>query len=524
MAAGKIGSSPWLRWALPFLEWAPGYRASGAWHSDAQAAVLSAGIMLPQAVVLARLTGLPAQYGIYAAFLPVIVAALWGSSRQLLSGPNTALCLLLATTVSSFAAPGSGEYIRYVSTLTLMVGAGQWLLGAFGLGSILDYLPASADLGITTVVGVTIMLSQTSYLLGQTPTYGVPAWESAYSAVAAGSARIPDLAVAAATVGIGLLAQRARISWIRRLSLLIALLGGAALSLALDAIFGSASMSFLVVGRLPVVWPALSMPDFGPRMLATIPAMLPGILTIAYLGLVQSTVIARTLADETGQRLDLGQEIRAQGLANITAAFASGFAGSGSFNRSRAHARAGARTQMAAVMSAVVMMLAATLGSRFLEEIPDPAMAGVLVLVGMGLINVRRLGAQWRIGPGQAGLVAAVVVAGVLGGLQDAVIVGVLAPLAGYLSKASRPSIRVERTQDGICVHLDGNVFFASAQRVAAVLRKLGEESGFNGRVDVDLRDVGYIDTDGLAMLGREQARWQERGGTLVLSGRTEQP
>ena len=523
MASGKVAGSPWLRWALPFLEWIPSYRASGAWHSDAQAAVLSAGIMLPQAVVLARLAGLPAQYGIYAAFLPVIVAALWGSSRQLLSGPNTALCLLLAATVSPFAAPGSSEYIRYVATLTLMVGAGQWLLGALGLGAILDYLPASADLGITTVVGVTIVLSQTSYLLGQTPTYGVPAWEAAYAAVAAGSARIPDLAVAAATVGIGMLAHRAPTLWVRRLALLIALLGGTALSLALDAVYGSATMGFLVVGHLPVGWPALSMPDFGPRMLATTPAMLPGILTIIYLGLVQSAVIARTLADETGQRLDLGQEIRAQGLANVTAAFVSGFAGSGSFNRSRAHARAGTRTQMAAVMSAVVTMLAATLGSRFLAEIPDPAMAGVLVLVGAGLIDWNKLKMQWRLGFGQAGLVAAVVVAGVLGGLQDAVIVGVFAPLVGYLSKAARPSIRVEKTQDGIRVHLDGNVFFASAQRVAAVLRSLGEESGFSGRVDVDLRDVGYIDADGFAMLRREQARWQERGGTLVLAGSAEQ-
>lgn len=524
MAAEQVGRAKrWLRLGLPFLEWAPGYRASGAWKSDAYAAVVSAGIMLPQAVVLARLAGLPAQYGIYAAFLPVVVAALWGSSRQLLSGPNTALCLLLAATVAPFAAPGSGDYVRYVATLTLIVGAAQWLLGALRLDAVLDYLPASADLGITTVVGVTIVLSQTSYLLGQVPTYGIPAWEAAYSAVVAGAARAPNLAVAAVTVGIGLFAQRSKVLWVRRLALLIALLGGTVLSLVLDALYGSATMDFLVVGRLPVGWPALSLPDFGPRMLAAIPAMLPGMLTIAYLGLVQSVVIARTLADDSGQRIDLGREIRAQGLANVTAAFASGFAGSGSFNRSRAHARAGAQTQMAAVMSALIMIAAAALGSRFLAEIPDPAMAGVLVLVGVGLIDLRKLRAQWRIGAAQAVLVAAVIVAGVLGGLQDAVIIGVLAPLAGYLSKASRPAIRVEKNSDRTCVHLDGNVFFASAQRVAAVLRALGEECGFRGSIDVDLRDVGYIDADGFAMLRREQARWRERGGSLVLSGGAEE-
>ncbi len=520
MAAALVGRGrSWLRWVLPFLEWAPGYRRNGQWKSDAHAAVVSAGIMLPQAVVLARLAGLPAQYGIYAAFLPVVVAALWGSSRQLLSGPNTAICLLLAATVSPFAAPGSGDYMRYVATLTLIVGAGQWLLGALRLDAVLDYLPVSADVGITTAVGITIILSQASYLLGQVPTYGIPSWETAYAAVVAGTTHVANLVIAGATVGIGLLAQRSRPLWVRRLALLIALLGGTLLSLVLDALYGSATMNFLVVGRLPVSWPGLSLPDFGSRELAAIPEMLSGILTIAYLGLVQSVVIARTLADETGQRLDLGQEIRAQGLANLTAAFTSGFAGSGSFNRSRVHARAGAQTQMAAVMSAFVMIVAAIAGSRFLAEIPDPAMAGVLVLVGLGLVDLRKLWAQWRIGAAQAALVAAVIAAGVLGGLQDAVIIGVLAPLAGFLSRAARPAIRVERTAERIHVHLDGNVFFASAQRIATVLRTLGEECGFRGCVDVDLRDVGYVDADGFAMLHREQARWRERGGSLVLSG-----
>jgi SulP family sulfate permease len=501
---------------LPFMQWLPAVRPNTV-RPDMEAGVIGAILILPQAIALATLAGMPPEYGIYTSIFPVIFASLWGSSWHTLSGPNTAVCVLIAWAVAPFASAGSEYYIGYVLALTLMVGVIQLALGIFRLGAVLDFISQTVISAIVLAVALIIIVSAGSALLGVLSNLGEPFFIRLYQVVhdiprANGYAA----GVGAITVVSGLLARR---YW-KRYSLVIAVFVGLLAASLLNLVYGPATTQIELIGNLSIVLLPFSTPGFDLQSMYVLRELLGSALAIAFLGLMQTVVISRSLAEKSGQLIDTNQEIIGQGISNIAAPFLSSFAGSGSFNRSAAHYDAGARTPMAAVYASVFLALIVFAGARAIAYIPMAAVAGALILVGYGLIDLKDVRRTLR--TRQETIIFALTFIAALGlGLTVGVFVGVLLSLVVYLWYASTPNILIENhfARDGrpvTVVTIDGNLFFGSVRHVERALSEFGDKDD-NNILLLRTDHLTYLDVPGAMMLAAEADNRRRKGDEIYI-------
>ena len=241
---------------LPSLTWEKNYNRDSARH-DVIAGMISALIMIPQAAALASLAGMPPQYGIYASIVPVIIAALWGSSWHALSGPNTAIALMISAAIFPFANLATEHYISLVFSLTLYVGIIQLIMAAFKFGSLLKFVSPAVITGITNAVGVLIIVSACWGLLG---VHNMVEWHF----ITKINQLVHDIVLAnpyAAGIGVftlaaGIVAQK----WKRRYSLVIAMFAGMCGSWILEWLIGTETTGLEVLGHLSVQWKFFAIP------------------------------------------------------------------------------------------------------------------------------------------------------------------------------------------------------------------------------------------------------------------------
>lgn len=339
------------RW-LPFLTWWPRVDRRTL-RADAVAGLTGGMVLVPQGVAFATIAGMPPEYGLYAAMLPAIVAALWGSSWHLVSGLTTAISIVVFATISPLAAPGSAEYVRLVLTLTLLVGVFQLVLGLARLGTLANFVSHTVVVGFTAGAAVLIAASQVKNFFG----VSIPRGVATHEVLLALGRQIGDInpyvtAVALTTM----LASAVVRHWVPRLPHLIAaMLTGSVTAAALNQAFGGAERTGIAtIGALQLGLPPLSLPDFAP---ATIEKLVPIAIALGLLALTEAVSIARAVALRSGQRIDGNQEFIGQGLSNLAGAFFSGYASSGSFNRSGLNYAAGAKTPLAAMFSALFLLV-----------------------------------------------------------------------------------------------------------------------------------------------------------------------
>jgi len=506
-----------LRRLLPFLAWLPAVDRESL-RPDLEAGLISAILILPQAIALATLAGMPPEFGIYTSIMPVLLAALWGSSRHALSGPNTAVCVMIAAAVAPFASIGTLDYIGYVLALTLMVGITQLLIGLSRLGTLLDFISQTVIEAIVLAVGFVIIVSAGAAFLGLLTNLDEPFYIRVYQ-LAHDIARANPFAVAVGTITVvtGLVVKRR----FRRYALVVAVLVGAVAGYLINLGWGPANTGLELLGRLSLSLLPLSTPNFNIESLYVLKQLLTAAFAIAFLGMMQTVVIARSLGAKSGQRIDTNQEIIGQGLSNTVGPFCSCFASSGSFNRSGAHYEAGARTPMAAIWASVILALVVYLGAPLIVYLPMAAVAGALILVGWGLLDfssVKRV-----TGSGSEAIIFAFTfVTSLIGGLNKGVFVGLGVSLAIYLWRTSRPDLQVQRLidRDGRPVEtltIDGNLFFGSQHFVEGQLTPLGMGDRGSTVLLIKCDQLGHLDIPAIAMLAAEAKRRRERGGDLYL-------
>ncbi|MBU3739366.1 MAG: SulP family inorganic anion transporter, partial [Rhodoferax sp.] len=368
------------RW-LPFLRWWPRV-GRDTLRADLTAGLTGALILVPQGVAFATIAGMPPEYGLYAAMLPAIVAALWGSSWHLVSGPTTAISIVVFATMSPLAVPGSPDYVRLVLTLTFLVGVVQLLLGVLRLGTLVNFVSHSVVLGFTSGAAVLIAISQVRNFFGLAIPRGASPYEVLRDLVLQADRVNPYITgVAVFTV----LACAAARRWTPRLPHMIAgMLAGSLLAALLNVGLGAERTGIGSIGALQIGLPPLSSPDFTP---ATLRQLLPIAVAVAVLALTEAVSIARAMALRSGQRLDGNQEFIGQGLSNLAGAFFSGYASSGSFNRSGLNYAAGAQTPLATVFASLALLLILLFLAPLARYLPTAAMAGILFVVAWGLID-----------------------------------------------------------------------------------------------------------------------------------------
>ncbi|MGF6592642.1 SulP family inorganic anion transporter [Pseudomonas sp. 2835] len=488
---------------LPFLAWLP-RQSRASVRRDLLVGLSGAILALPQSIAYALIAGLPAEYGLYAAIVPVIVACLWGSSWHLICGPTAAISIVLYASVSPLAVAGSSDYITLILLLTFLAGVFQWLLGLLRFGALVNFVSQSVVLGFTLGAALVIALGQLPNLMG----IDLPSQATALKTLQNLLAHAPQVDGPSLLLGLGtlLLGIALKLLQPRWPGLLITLAVASVLVWLLPGVFGHVQLVPGFVGQLPPLSP-LPLLD-----LELILRLLPSAVAVGMLGLVTSLSIARSLSARSEQLIDANQEIRAQGLSNMVGGLFSGYLSSGSFTRSGLSYDAGARSPLAGVFSALWVMLFAVAGAGLIAHIPIPAMAGSILLICWGLVDHRAIRALFRVSRSEFLVMALTAAATLLLELQTAIYAGVLASLFFYLKRTSRPRVQQSREGDADVLRVGGSIFFGASHYLQVRLQRCQ-----GPQVVIDARQINFIDYSGVDMLHREARRLGRAGGSLTL-------
>ena len=514
---------------LPFLRWLP-HVDRGTLRIDFMAGLTGAVIVLPQGVAFATIAGLPPEYGLYAAMVPAVVAALFGSSRHLVSGPTTAVSVVLFSSLSALAEPGTAEYVTLALTLTFMVGAMELALGLARMGAVVNFISHSVIVGFTAGAAILIAGKQLPNFFGVQPAPGGYLDDILYQF----ARQIPDInghvtAVALVTLFSGLAVKR----WLPGFPYLIAaMLAGGLAALGLNAAFGPEATAIGVVGRLPRSLPPLSMPDFS---LETIKHLATPALAMTLLALTEAVSIGRSLGLRSGQRIDGNQEFIGQGLSNIAGSFFSGYVATGSLNRSALNYQAGARTPLAAAFSGLLLVVIVVLVAPLAAYLPNAAMAGLLFLVAWGVIDFREIRHILKSSRRETAIMTVTFLGALFLELEVAIFAGVILSLVLYLEKVAHPNI-VRRVPDPgtprrkfssdpalpECpqlkfLRIDGSLFFGSVNHIEEAFARIEAENPGQKHLAIVAQGINFADIAGGNALVKEARRRKMRGGGLYL-------
>ncbi|HSM41470.1 MAG TPA: SulP family inorganic anion transporter [Afifellaceae bacterium] len=513
---------------MPFLNWRSQI-STNSLKADAFAGFTNAAIVLPQGVAFATIAGLPPQYGLYTAMITPVVAALFGSSTVMVSGPTTAISAIVLTTLQGHAIPGTQQFIELVLLLTVMVGVFQFAAGLARLGGLVSFVSHSVMTGFTAAAAVLIGISQLSGAMGLTVERGGNVFERFLNVVAViEGINWTAFAIAMTTFATVVLFH----TFTKRLpGFLIALAAGGLLAWLIDAESKGVSM----IGALPSALPTFAPPSFS---ISQIVELTQGAAAIAFVGLLEAVSIGRSFAIRRHERFDSNQEMIGQGLSNMVGGFFQAYAGSGSFTRSGVNAEAGARTPISAIFSSLFLIVILVLVAPLVAFIPTPAMAGLILYVAYKLINFREFYHVLESSKSETFVLVSTFIAGVAIELDFAIYVGVIASLSVFLNKSAHPALRVStptvsrsgrrkfRNADMhnlpecpqiLSVRLDGPLYFGSVEHVEREFRKIERRRYDQKHVVLYLKGVGDVDLAGADLLIEEIREIKKRGGSFEI-------
>ena len=516
--------------ALPFLIWWPRVNRVTA-KADLMAGLTGAVLVLPQGIAFASIAGMPPEYGIYAAIIPTIVAALFGSSWHLMAGPTTATSIVIFSTMSAVAHPGTANYVELVIVMSLLAGVLKLLMGLLRLGVLVNFVSNTVVIGFTAGAGLLIVSSQVQYFFGLAIPHGVGFLETAgYFAHHVGEIDwyVTSVALITLLAGIGMRRKLPRFPY------MIGAMGiGGLYAYSLRYLPGFAATHHIAtVPSLPGAIPAFSPPRIS---FEAIRKTASAAIVVAIVGLTEALSIGRAIGRRSEQRINASQEFIGQGLANIFGAFFSAYAASGSLNRSGLNYEAGAKTPLAAIFSAVFLVAILMLVAPLAQYLPLPAMAGVLILVGWGLIDIPSIRKTLRLSRTESAVLVVTLLATVFAALGVAIYIGVILSLMLYLLRTAQPRIAevhpddeerayllsaisaAPETLEVRMVRVQGSIFFGAAEYIRAALRRVDVRTPSGTHLIVDATGVNFIDLAGARMLAQEALRRRRLGGTLYL-------
>ncbi len=496
--------------------------------ADAMAGLTNAAIVLPQGVAFAVIAGLPPEYGLYTAMITPVIAAIWGTSMIMVSGPTTAISAVMFAALAELAPPGTPLYIQFALTLTIMAGLFQLLAGVFRLGGMISFISHSVMVGFTAAAAILIGASQLGGALGIHTESGGGVIERVAKVVENWSAFQPLALLLAAS-------SLVTIVFVQKLSrklpaYLMALLVG----VAIGELAGARDAGIEMFEKIPSLVPQLGAPSVS---LADIPALLPGAISVGFVGLLEAVSIGRAFAMRRQERYDANQEIIGQSLSNIVAGFFQAYAGSGSFTRSAMNAESGAKTPLSAIFAALWLLGLLCLVAPFVDHIPKPAMAGIIIFVAWRLISFSEIRHIVRSSRSETTILFLTFMAGITTELENAILVGVVSSLVAFLHRSSHPHIaalspierngkrqlrgakfhNLEQCPQMSILRLDGPLFFGSVDHVEGEFRRLEALSdGQNVKILV-LKGLGKIDLSGAGLLMDELDKARRTGGDYHL-------
>jgi len=382
---------------LPFLAWIHEIKDKNVLKADLVAGLTVALVLVPQSMAYAQLAGLAPQYGLYASFLPVMIAALMGSSRQLGTGPVAVVSLLTAAAIPTIIPDGADmvTYAAYASLLAFLVGIFQFALGALKLGFVINFLSHPVVVGFTNAAAIIIGTSQLSKVFGVDKGVGEHTYEQVWGVLANASQHTHAWTLFAAVVAfaimIGVKKYAPKLPGVL-LAVVVTTVISWAMSFGMPVADGG--LGGAIVGSIPEGLPALTVPNFD---FSIINQMIVTAITIGLIGFMEAISIAKAMAAQTKQRLNADQELMGQGLSNVVSSFFQGYAVSGSFSRSAVNISAGAVTGFSSVVTAVIVGITLLWLTPLLYHLPQATLAAVIIMAVINLIKFKPILHAWKV-------------------------------------------------------------------------------------------------------------------------------
>ena len=530
-----------LRRHVPLLDWAPAYDRT-AFSNDMIAALVVTIMLIPQSLAYALLAGLPPEAGIYASIAPIVLYAIFGTSRALAVGPVAVVSLLTASAVGQVADQGTAGYAVAALTLAVLSGGFLLLMGVLRLGFLANFLSHPVIAGFITASGILIAASQLKHILG-IPAEGHTLPELVLS-LGAHLDRINWITVALGLAATGFLFwARAHLKPLLRamgapapLADILTKAGPVAAVVATTlAVWGLGldQRGVAIVGTVPQGLPPLTLPGLSPDLLRAL--VLPAIL-ISVIGFVESVSVAQTLAAKKRQRIDPDQELIGLGAANLGAGFTGGFPVTGGFSRSVVNFDAGAETPAAGIFTALGLAIAAVALTPLVHYLPKATLAATIIVAVLSLVDLSILKKTWGYARADFAAVAVTIVLTLGLGVEIGVAAGVALSVLLHLYRTSRPHVaelgRVPGTEHFRNIHrhsvetdptlvslrVDESLYFANARFLEDLIQRRVTEGCDIRNVVLMFSAVNEVDYSALESLEAINLRLRDMGVGLHLS------
>ncbi len=534
MVSRRIATpTAWQR-LLPFLDWRQELHRKGSLRGDILAGITVALVLIPQSMAYAQLAGLPAHYGLYSAFLPPIVAAAFGSSLQLATGPVAIVSLMTASALQPLAAAGSETFIAYAVLLALLVGLLQLSMGLLRLGFLVDLISHPVVLGFTNAGALIIASSQLDSLFGVSVENSEHHHETVRNVLSTALEHTHG-----PTLLMGLLAFAVILGLMRFAPKVPAVLSAVIITSLLSWAVDFEGQGGRIVGHVPEGLPTLALPQLDWSVMGH---LLGSALTIALIGFMEAISVAKAVAARTRHRVNPDQELIGQGLGNLASGLFSGYPVSGSFSRTAVNLQAGANTGFSSVISGLMVAVTLLWLTPWLYYLPQPTLAALIIVAVLRLIQITPFVIIWRAQRYDFVVAVATFVLTLFLApyLDKGIMAGVILSLVLFGIRSMRPRVAVlSRYHDGSLrdikvydmqtspyisvVRFDGSLYFGNAGYFE---EKLLEVVGDNPELRfliIDGDGMNQIDSTGEEVL-HHLARRLRAAGIEILMARMKKP
>ena len=496
---------------IPALSWLPNYKKT--FLKGDMVAGLTVGVMLiPQGMAYAMIAGLPPIYGLYASTLPLLIYAFLGTSRQLAVGPVAMVSLLTAAGVGALATTGTAEFIVLAIALAFMVGVIQFLLGVFRLGFLVNFLSHPVISGFTSAAALIIGLSQLKHLLG----INIPRSHLIHEILLHAIEKFDQTHWLTLAIGIGgiILIKGAKKIHKSIPGPLVAVLFG---TLAVW-LFGWAEKSVKIVGEVPS-----GLPEFGIPLLdmSTFQLLIPTALAIALVSFMESIAVAKAIQSKhRDYKIIPNQELIALGLANIGGSFLQSFPTTGGFSRTAVNDQSGAKTGLAAIISAGLIVLTLLFLTPLFYFLPQAILASVIMVAVFGLIDIQEAKHLWSSNRTDFWMLIVAFLATLILGIEQGIAVGVILSLAIVIFKTTKPHYAVlgrvpgttfyrnierfdnlEVREDLKIIRFDAQLYFANSNFFKDTLQQFLSDNKSLKAVLLDFESINQMDSSAIHAL-----------------------
>lgn len=419
---------------LPILNWLPAYNKP-TFYSDLVAGLTVGVMLIPQGMAYAVIAGLPPIYGLYASTIPLLIYAVFGTSRQLAVGPTALVALITASGLTKLQLATTAEYVQMAIVLTLMVGFTKLLMGFFRLGFITNFLSHPVIGGFTSAAALIIAFSQLKHLLG----VNIPRSNFIHEILintASNFNQISWITFIVGLAGIGLLHGSKKINKRIPAALLLLLFG-----ISITYILQLQQHGLSIVKEIPAGFPPIAFPKTD---WTTIQLLLPTALTIAFISYIESFAVAKAIRNKhKNYKISANQELIALGLSNIGGALFSSFPVTGGFSRSAVNDQAGAKTGIAAIISAAIIIITLLFLTPLFYFLPKTLLAAIIIVAVLKLIQIKEAQFLWKANKKDFALMLITFLGTLSLGIENGILLGVILSLGVLIYDTSRPHIAV---------------------------------------------------------------------------------